>query len=159
MAKPKLTDFPKLVQRFWNRVSTTPNPDDCWEWQGCRHPFGHGQIRLPGGMCVYTHRFAFYLANGGWPEMVIHSCDNPPCCNPNHLRAGNAAENMADKVARGRQLRGETSPLSKATDDQVRDIRTRYRFRKVTMKQLGLEHGLAMTTVQAILERRNWKHV
>lgn len=38
---------------------------------------------------------------------VLHTCDNPPCCEPSHLFVGTQAVNQADKVAKGRQARGD----------------------------------------------------
>jgi hypothetical protein len=40
-------------------------------------------------------------------ELVMHICDNPNCCNPSHLRAGDTRANVADMVAKGRQSRGQ----------------------------------------------------
>ena len=48
------------------------------------------------------------MAHGYVPEVVRHACDNPPCCNPLHLLGGTHADNVADKVRRGRVPRGET---------------------------------------------------
>jgi hypothetical protein len=56
---------------------------------------------------VGTHVYAFYLANGHWPEpFCLHKCDNPPCCNPSHLFEGDAAENAEDRNLKGRQPSG-----------------------------------------------------
>lgn len=51
-----------------------------------------------------THRFAYHLTKGAIPDgmQVLHSCDNPPCCNPDHLRVGTSLNNARDMVGRGR---------------------------------------------------------
>jgi len=36
----------------------------------------------------------------GW--IVRHSCDNPPCVNPDHLLIGTSADNTQDMLDRGR---------------------------------------------------------
>jgi HNH endonuclease len=41
-------------------------------------------------------------------EHVMHSCDNPPCCNPNHLSIGTHHENMIDSMLKGRAKNDKT---------------------------------------------------
>lgn len=47
---------------------------------------------------------AYELTKGHIPAgmIVMHTCDNPPCCNPSHLVLGTQAENLADMRAKGR---------------------------------------------------------
>ena len=83
-------------------------PNGCLEWQGYRNRGGYGTIFIA-GKCVTTHRFAWGLAHPGepLPPVVRHFvCDNPPCCDPEHLRPGTNADNSADMVAKGRVKSG-----------------------------------------------------
>lgn len=95
-------------------------PGECWEWQRGRLPSGYGRIKVrvaPGVFKdVYVHRVAYVLAHGPLQsgECVLHSCDNPPCCNPAHLRAGSLQDNVRDRDERGRTFRGRNPRLSAA---------------------------------------------
>jgi len=94
-------------QRFWSRVAITANPEKCWEWQANCNPFGYGQVKLPEqSRPIGAHRYSYFLAHGKWPEpLCLHSCDNPPCVNPQHLREGTHADNNADMMTRGRHVK------------------------------------------------------
>lgn len=76
---------------------------DCVEWTGAKFKSGYGEAHHR-GKHWRAHRLAWTMANGPIPDglHVLHSCDNPACCKLEHLRLGTAAENAADKMARGR---------------------------------------------------------
>ena len=72
---------------------------DCWEWTGCRERYDYGKIKvvIHGQTIYHAHRLAWVLANGrAIPDglYVLHSCDNPPCCNPKHLSVGTQMDNV-----------------------------------------------------------------
>jgi len=98
-----------LSERFWAKVDRR-GLDECWEWQGSRTGRGrYGNVKVDSYTNAPSHRVAWELTNGPVPEelCVCHRCDNPPCCNPAHLFLGTHQDNMIDKVAKGRQSRGE----------------------------------------------------
>lgn len=74
----------------------------CIEWPYRRNKKGYGQVRSDGKMRL-AHRVALEKRLGRKllrDELVLHSCHNPPCINPAHLRIGTVAENNRDAVAR-----------------------------------------------------------
>jgi hypothetical protein len=88
------------MERFWSKVA---KGDECWVWTAYLDERGYGRVGF-NGKVQYAHRVAYQLEVGPIPEgaHILHSCDNPPCVNPAHLRAGTRSDNMRDKVARGR---------------------------------------------------------
>ncbi len=90
-----------LADRFWIKVVRSGD-DECWGWSGTTNK-GYGRINVGGNM-VLAHRVAWELTSGLIPPgmCVLHSCDNPPCVNPNHLFLGTHADNMRDMRAKGR---------------------------------------------------------
>jgi hypothetical protein len=79
----------------------------CMEWTGTRIPAGYGQLRHKGKL-YYTHRMMAYLTQPWFIDLedagviVMHSCDNPPCCNPEHLSLGDKRANALDHHRRGK---------------------------------------------------------
>lgn len=85
---------------------------------------------------------AYTLAIGEIPAglFILHSCDNPPCVNPNRLRAGTAAENSADWKARG----GKIDTRAKLDDGAKREIRALFKSgasKKSIARRFGVSDG------------------
>lgn len=92
-----------LMDKFWKQVAIG-EPSACWEWQGSRSSKRYGRF-FDAGTEVGAHRKAWELANGEPVPAdlnVCHSCDNPPCCNPAHLRVDTASGNMQERDAKRR---------------------------------------------------------
>jgi len=88
--------------RLWAKVERG-GPSECWPWTGTLTK-GYGHIKVSGKL-IYTHRLALSLATGvplSDPRKALHRCDNPPCCNPTHLRWGTQAQNIQDAIERQR---------------------------------------------------------
>lgn len=88
-------------------------------------------------------------------EMALHKCDQPCCIEETHLFIGDHASNAADKVAKGRQDRGENHNMNKLTEAQVLAIRADTRGGPT----IGKEYGITNQAVWYIRTRRNWRHV
>lgn len=89
-------------RRFWAKVERVSG-DECWRWLGAKSSHGYGSAKAL-GKNARAHRVAYALANGPIPPgvVVMHSCDNPRCCNPAHLSLGSQSSNILDCVTKGR---------------------------------------------------------
>ena len=106
--------LPRVVAAFWSKVDVRPprlGREVCWPWRAARDRYGYGQFKpVFGASPRRAHRVAWEIFNTcDVPDglSILHSCDNPWCCNPAHLRPGTHSDNMNDKVRRGRSGRGK----------------------------------------------------
>lgn len=147
----------RLNRHGWVVVET-----GCWEWSGYRDQDGYGRVTW-NDSAVPSHRLAYETWVGPIPEglFILHSCDNPPCINPDHLSPGTAKENAQDRDSRNRSnvLRGAASPNSKLTEKDVIDIRRKYAAGGVRQIELASEYGVGQMQVSRIIRGERWSHV
>ncbi|MFL4491577.1 hypothetical protein ACJ6WD_09990 [Streptomyces sp. VTCC 41912] len=133
----------------------------CKIWQGKPHPDGYGQFRVGGrqGYAFKAHRWIFIQMFDFEPEVVMHKCDNRLCVNwEGCLIPGTRTLNMVDKVAKGRQSRGEAVGSAKLTETQVREIRQLAYGIPGSYREIGLRYGVSPETIYDILKYRTWRH-
>lgn len=149
----------RFPDRFWSWVKIG-EPDACWPWVGARDAPGYGRVYYQ-GKYPGTNRVAFFLTHDYWPKNALHSCDNPPCCNPAHIFDGTLADNVRDMIEKGRQhyLHGADNPHSKLIESQVVEIRARHATGEYTNKALAEEYGVDPSTISDIVHRKNWRHL
>lgn len=135
----------------------------CMVWTKSRTKAGYGQKGL-NGTKYYTHRLVCEIVNGksAPKQEVLHSCDNPPCCNPNHLRWGTRKQNVADMIARGRQVsnpsKGEKHGGARLTAYEVVEIRILHSHGFV-LTDLAKIFGVTPAHIHLIVTRKLWKEV
>lgn len=154
----------KIKERFMKKVKVVES--GCWEWQGSRTRDGYGRSYYKGKQ-IGSHRLSVILFSNGIPldtPIVCHKCDNPCCCNPDHLFTGTTQDNVQDAFNKGRReyykfkVRnqvGEANNFAKLTDDIVRTIR----IMKGTHQYIADYFNISRQLVGLILQGKRWSHV
>lgn len=132
-------------------------PNGCVVWVKTKNAGGYGRIARGsrGAGVAGTHRVSWELANGPVPEgmYVLHHCDNPPCCNPDHLFLGTLSDNTQDMLtkgrARGHLQGGERHPDARLTDAQVTELR-RLAATVNNYAELGRRFGITKQHARAL---------
>lgn len=158
------TLWERAVGKVWGSLVVLPS--GCWEYQGHRNKrnsYGTFSLWVRGlgrSQVFYVHRVAFSDAEGLTAPAslhVLHTCDNPPCCNPAHLFSGTQADNMADMKAKGRHTRGEDCTFSKLSEADALEI-IRLSASRST-KSLAVQFGIQARQVQRIIKGDRWAHL
>lgn len=129
------------------------NKTGCIEWQKGRQSGGYGNIRFRGNDWS-AHRVSWVLNDGEIPKdlHVCHTCDNPPCINPDHLFLGTMTDNLADAASKGRMPRGEKHHEAKLTEKDVIAIREMGGLRT----EIAKKFNVCPSNITAIKKRRSW---
>jgi hypothetical protein len=138
-------DCGTLLDRLLNKIVIN-EVTDCWEFQGGKNNIGYGMIRDDKKMRT-THRVSYEEHIGPIPIglVVMHSCDNPICCNPAHLSVGTHKDNSDDMVRKGRHnitatygMRGKKQPRTTCphcNKNEANNLYARYHGDKCKLKQ------------------------
>jgi hypothetical protein len=158
---PRYTQGLSVKERFWSKVDkngpTMPHMKTrCWVWIAGRFPSGYGCFGpYKKRQSVRSHRVAWELTWGSLgKKKALHHCDNPPCCRPSHIYKGTDANNMADKVARGRARgahKGSEHHNAKLTDLQVQQIRRSYIPGRVSQQKVADKFNISREHVRDLL--------
>lgn len=148
-----------MEERFWLKVDKR-GANDCWEWQAGKDWDGYGIFSIH-GKSPKAHRIAWELSNGCTiPEglVMMHTCDNPSCCNPAHLALGTNADNIHDAQEKGRLRgpRGEKQWHSKLTVENVREIRRLYATGEYTHETLATMFDVGRRAIGRVISGVNW---
>lgn len=148
------------IARFWSKVDVI-GETDCWLWKASVRQDGYGDFKVR----VKDYSFGAHLvayaifSSVNFSDLdglvVRHSCDNKLCCNPFHLSTGTHADNVVDRVRRGRSAVGEGNGRHKLTESEVREIRQS----GMSETALANQYGVHRSTIMAVLDRRSWRHI
>lgn len=154
-----------LDVRFWSKVNkegpTQPHMSTpCWEWTAgiCN---GYGSFGMSSGT-ERAHRVAWTLTHGDVPtgKQVLHACDHRKCVNPAHLRIGTNADNVQDKMDRGRHPRGEAHRVnvgeSNGSARLTREDVARIREDRRMHKDVARDYGVSRSLVGMIRQGKVW---
>lgn len=147
------------MRRFWDKVLKT---ERCWEWQaGCHPRDGYGHFWLE-GRTVRAHRVSYELTKGSIPEgsILLHSCDNPRCVNPDHLRIGTHKDNAIDRESKGRanRVKGSSHKGAKLTEAAIKQAKA-LRNAGALVKDLAAAYGVSAPTMSKALSGKKWRHL
>lgn len=143
------------VERFLKFVEKDPITG-CWLWLGCKSKKGYGRFQWHTGQSVQATHAAFILFIGPIPVGcdILHSCDNPPCVNPQHLFPGTNLDNVIDRCIKGRTAKGEKKPNAVIEESFIPMILKDPR----TLREIAQTYSVTHTTILRIKHGTNWKH-
>ena len=147
-----------LNKRFWQKVSKQEE-NLCWEWKSAfMNGYGWFHLNKQDGP-KFAHRVSAVLAglidNINSELHVLHKCDNTKCCNPDHLFVGTNADNVADRVKKGRTKwiphHGEKNGMSKLSSADVSVVRNLYKTENISQSEIAKMFNIQQPQVSRIV--------
>lgn len=153
--------------RFWGNAALTANLDKCWQWQlSDKSKYGKMTITSNKKQTSFSaHRLAYFIYYGVDPigNIILHSCDNPKCVNPNHLSLGTSQDNSKDMIQKGRGLNqfegGEKHHHARLTAEIVIELRKLFAEGSHSVSELSNKYNIDPSAISRIINRKRWNHI
>lgn len=131
----------------------------CWEWEKHITKSGYGTISI-NGKSTRAHRASYEAFVGKIPDglVVCHKCDNPRCCNPDHLFVGTFLDNTIDHLLKGRKPVGAKTGRAILSEGDALKIIELFAT-GMTIKQVAEVTGFNYSTVQHVRNGDTWSHI
>lgn len=138
------------IEYIFMSLDKTSNPNGCWEWTKAKDHDGYGLTRFNGKM-IGAHRLSYLAHKGSIPAglFVCHTCDNPSCCNPDHLWLGTNQENQID-------LRDKGFKWNAASKLNINDILA-IRSSDLKIKELAIQYDVTPQNIRLIKSYKTWR--
>ena len=159
MIRTRTEKYCSLHCALWSRVDVL-GLDDCWPWTASAVKFGYGIFSFKNKRHK-AHRVSAILSRGAMASSdVLHSCDNPVCCNPCHLRWGSHQENMVDKIIRSRHNSVSGSDHYKALVDEEK-VNLIKELISQGYRQIDIAEGIGVkrSLIADISAGRTWRKI
>lgn len=183
LAQPEMV-LARLMAKLDRHGSASHQPQlgSCWLFTGSTNRKGYGQFVMPTPPRInLAHRASWMLHNGPIPDgmFVLHKCDQPACCRPDHLFLGTNADNVEDMMKKGRYganrphkrgdehwthrrpdlvRRGKDIAGAVITEDDVRTIREMAQ-NGVRQNFIAAKLGVSKAIVSRVVQGTSWSHV
>lgn len=149
-------------KRFWSKVDIRGS-DDCWPWLAYKDRAGYGTMKINGKPQYATH-ILFNIRTGDWVpkgRQINHTCNNPSCLNPIHLRLGSQLSNMRYmmKCGRGNHVKGEQHYRAKLAKREVQKIKRLLFQGDMTQIEIASMFNVNHRTISVIKTGKRWGHI
>lgn len=147
-------DIAIIRERFERFVMPEPN-SGCSLWLGAIDKDGYGKFRID-GFDFRAHRVGRALSGLSVEDLpLLHECDMPACVCERHTFHGTHVENIADKMRKGRQAKGEMQGNSSLTASEVTEIYLSHE------KQVddAARYGVSQAHISRIRRAEIWMHI
>ena len=128
------------------------------------YPSGYFGVRLSKNGKHYNktiHRLLLETFVGSCPSgmQCRHLDGNKQNNGLGNLCWGTHSENQQDRVRHGTDNNGEKNPASKLTEEDVKEIRKRYKTKYISQRKLAKEFGISQTQIGRIINDTSWKYL
>lgn len=150
---PKFKNTPEVMKSY----AVIDEKTKCWLWPRSKDRDGYGRFVYQ-GKDKPVHRLAFEF----WVEpikpgyVIMHTCDNPSCYNPDHLKQGTIQDNIRDCVRKGRKPKREKNGNATLTNFQVGKIRQLSYYDKISNEELSKMFNVSRRQIFNIIHNIHW---